>query len=86
MAVVGAMSRLYALCHESVINRTYAAVQSLADGLKKSSDPIEIAQYLKGATVETVMGPLSWNEKGDLEGFEFGVFTWNADGTSSDAK
>lgn len=32
------------------------------------------------------MGPLSWNEKGDLEGFEFGVFTWNADGTSSDAK
>ena len=65
---------------------TYAAVQSLADGLKKSSDPVEIANYLKGATVETVMGPLVWNEKGDLKGFEFGVFTWNADGTSSDAK
>lgn len=65
---------------------TYAAVQSLADGLKKSSDPAEIANYLKGTTVETVMGPLSWNEKGDLKGFEFGVFTWNADGTSTDAK
>lgn len=65
---------------------TYAAVQSLADGLKKSADPAEIASYLKGSTVETVMGPLSWNEKGDLKGFEFGVFTWNADGTSSAAK
>lgn len=65
---------------------TYAAVQSLAEGLKKSSDPTEMANYLKGATVETVMGPLTWNDKGDLKGFEFGVFTWNADGTSSDAK
>jgi len=65
---------------------TYAAVQALADGLNKTADPAEMANYLKGATVETVMGPLSWDEKGDLKGFEFGVFTWNADGTSSDAK
>lgn len=65
---------------------TYAAVQALADGLNHSDSPAEIAKYLKGAQVETVMGPLSWRENGDLKGFEFGVFTWNADGTSTDAK
>ena len=65
---------------------TYAALQSLEAGLNQSDDPAEIAKYLKGATVETVMGPLSWNEKGDLKGFEFGVFTWHANGTATDAK
>ncbi|MGL5366000.1 MAG: hypothetical protein ACRDAV_10520, partial [Plesiomonas shigelloides] len=25
----------------------------------------------------------TWDEKGDLKGFEFGVFEWHADGTSS---
>jgi hypothetical protein len=28
------------------------------------------------------MGPLSWDEKGDLKGFEFGVFDWHANGTA----
>ena len=65
---------------------TYAALQSLAAGLNKSEDPAEIATYLKGATVDTVMGPLSWDQKGDLKGFEFGVFTWHANGTATDAK
>jgi branched-chain amino acid transport system substrate-binding protein len=33
-----------------------------------------------------VIGPLNWDEKGDLKGFEFGVFQWHADGSSSAAK
>ncbi|AFJ45322.1 branched-chain amino acid ABC transporter substrate-binding protein [Shimwellia blattae] len=67
---------------------TYAALQSLAAGLEKAPDqqPEAVAKYLKGTSVDTVMGPLSWNDKGDLKGFEFGVFTWNANGTSSEAK
>lgn len=68
---------------------TYAALQSLATGMErsKSDDPEEIAKNLKtGAPVPTVMGNLSWDEKGDLKGFEFGVFTWHADGTSSAVK
>ncbi|MGM3315194.1 hypothetical protein ACS136_28830, partial [Enterobacter hormaechei subsp. steigerwaltii] len=28
----------------------------------------------------------SWDEKGDLQGFEFGVFDWHANGTATDAK
>lgn len=63
---------------------TYAALQSLEAGLNQSEDPAEIAKYLKGHSVETVMGPLSWDEKGDLKGFEFGVFNWHANGTATD--
>lgn len=56
-------------------------------GLNQSADPAEIAKYLKANSVETVMGDaLSWDEKGDLKGFEFGVFTRHADGTATDAK
>ena len=65
---------------------TYAALQSLQAGLNQSDDPAEIAKYLKANSVETVMGPLSWDEKGDLKGFEFGVFDWHANGTATDAK
>jgi branched-chain amino acid transport system substrate-binding protein len=65
---------------------TYAAMQALTAGLKLSEDPDKIVKYLKANTVDTVMGPLAWNEKGDLKGFEFGVFTWHANGTASDAK
>ena len=65
---------------------TYAALQSLQAGLNQSADPAEIATWLKANTVETVMGPLSWDTKGDLKGFEFGVFDWHANGTATDAK
>ena len=59
---------------------TYAALQSLQAGLNQSDDPAEIAKYLKANSVDTVMGPLTWDEKGDLKGFEFGVFDWHANG------
>ena len=61
---------------------TYAALQSLQAGLNQSDDPAEIAKYLKANSVDTVMGPLTWDEKGDLKGFEFGVFDWHANGTA----
>ncbi|WP_148677752.1 branched chain amino acid ABC transporter substrate-binding protein LivJ [Klebsiella sp. RIT-PI-d] len=65
---------------------TYAALQSLQAGLNQSDEPEEIAKYLKANKVDTVMGPLSWDAKGDLKGFEFGVFDWHANGTATDAK
>ena len=67
-------------------HRIYAALQSLQAGLNQSDDPAEIAKYLKANSVDTVMGPLTWDEKGDLKGFEFGVFDWHANGTATDAK
>lgn len=68
---------------------TYAALQSLVAGMErsKSDEPEEIAKNLKsGAPVPTVMGDLSWDEKGDLKGFEFGVFEWHKDGSSTAVK
>jgi branched-chain amino acid transport system substrate-binding protein len=66
---------------------TYAAVQSLANGMESAGmDPVAIVKNLKSKTVDTVMGPLSWDQKGDLKGFEFGVFKWHADGTSTPVK
>ena len=68
---------------------TYAALQSLAAGMErsKSEEPADIAKNLKeGQPVPTVMGDLSWDKKGDLKGFEFGVFKWHADGTSTAVK
>ncbi|MGL5310670.1 MAG: ABC transporter substrate-binding protein, partial [Plesiomonas shigelloides] len=64
---------------------TYAAMQAISEGIKRagSTEPEAVAKALRSAPVNTVMGPLTWDEKGDLKGFEFGVFEWHADGTSS---
>lgn len=53
----------------------------------KSVEPADIAKNLReGAAMPTVMGDLSWDAKGDLKGFEFGIFKWHADGSSSVVK
>ncbi len=55
---------------------TYAALQSLTTAMERtgSKEPADLANDLKtGKPVETVMGPLSWDDKGDLKGFEFGI-------------
>jgi branched-chain amino acid transport system substrate-binding protein len=67
---------------------TYAAVQSLATALERtgSEEPADLIKDLKANGAKTVIGPLNWDEKGDLKGFDFGVFQWHADGSSSVAK
>lgn len=52
----------------------------------KSEEPADIIKNLKSQPVDTVMGPLSWDDKGDLKGFEFGIFEWHADGSSTSVK
>ncbi|MGL3818620.1 high-affinity branched-chain amino acid ABC transporter substrate-binding protein LivK [Klebsiella pneumoniae] len=67
---------------------TYAAVQSLTQAMDRtgSQQPLDLINDLKAHGAKTVIGPLTWDEKGDLKGFEFGVFQWHADGSSSAAK
>lgn len=67
---------------------TYAALQSLTTAMTRtgSDAPEKLVADLKANPVDTVMGPLSWDAKGDLKGFEFGVFEWHKDGTSSAVK
>ena len=67
---------------------TYAAGQSLATALERtgSDEPLALVKDLKANGANTVIGPLNWDEKGDLKGFDFGVFQWHADGSSTAAK
>ena len=67
---------------------TYAAVQSLAQAMERSgsNEPLALVKDLKANGAKTVIGPLNWDEKGDLKGFDFGVFQWHADGSSTVAQ
>ncbi|GAA5234357.1 branched-chain amino acid ABC transporter substrate-binding protein [Verticiella sediminum] len=66
----------------------YTAAQVLVDAMKgaKSKDPEEVAKYLHANTFDTPIGPVSFNEQGDLEKFEFDVFEWSSDGTKKSVK
>ncbi len=67
---------------------TYAAIQGLTTAMERtgSVEPEDLVKDLKANPVETVMGTLSWQPNGDLKGFEFGVFEWHKDGTSTSVK
>jgi len=62
-----------------------AAVQAMVDVMRRvgTDDASKVAEGLRGNTIDTAMGPLTWDEKGDLVGFEFGIYEWHADGTGS---
>ena len=66
---------------------TYAAVQAVAAAIKnttkKSTDKIsglKMARWLKGNSVDTVLGRKSWNKKGDLTSVNYVIYKWNSKG------
>ncbi|OZI74930.1 branched-chain amino acid ABC transporter substrate-binding protein [Bordetella genomosp. 12] len=63
----------------------YAATQAIADGIKAagSTDPAKVAKYMHANSFETPIGKTAWNKQGDLNNFEFEVFTWHKDGSKS---
>jgi len=66
---------------------SFAAVEALTQAIEQagSDDPKKAAQVLRNATIDTAIGPLSWDENGDLNGFAFGVYRWHQDGTGTPA-
>ncbi|RKF20166.1 high-affinity branched-chain amino acid ABC transporter substrate-binding protein [Alginatibacterium sediminis] len=61
-----------------------AAVQTMAYFIEQHGvDPTKVADAMRGGSAQTAMGQLDWDEKGDLIGFEFGVYKWHADGTGT---
>ncbi|MCZ2291021.1 MAG: high-affinity branched-chain amino acid ABC transporter substrate-binding protein [Burkholderiales bacterium] len=63
---------------------SFAAAQSLVAAIKAvGDDPAKVADYLHKSTVDTVIGPISWNKQGDLNSFQFDVFTWHKDGSKT---
>jgi len=63
----------------------YTATQVIADGIKGagSDDPTKVAKYLHANSFDTPIGKVSWNKQGDLNNFEFDVFTWHKDGSKT---
>ena len=64
---------------------SYAAVQVIKQAAEqaKSLDPKKVAETIhSGATFDTVLGPLSYDAKGDRKDADFVVFIWKkaADG------
>jgi len=63
----------------------YAATKVIADAIKGAgtTDPTKVAEYLHANSFQTPIGKTSWNKQGDLNDFDFQVFTWHADGSKS---
>jgi len=66
----------------------YAAVQVIAEGIEKagSADTEKVAEALRSNTFDTPTGELAFDEKGDLQDFNFVVYEWHQDGTKTEAK
>lgn len=66
----------------------YAATQVIAEGIQgaKSTDPETVLKFMRANTFDTPIGKVSWNKQGDLNAFEFQVFTWHKDGSKTPAK
>ncbi|MFO7704856.1 MAG: branched-chain amino acid ABC transporter substrate-binding protein [Halopseudomonas sp.] len=63
----------------------YAAVQIIADGIKLAgdTDTAKVAAALRSNEFDTPTGMLSFDEKGDLQDFNFVVYQWHADATKT---
>ena len=58
---------------------TYAAIQAWADGVKKagSTDPKKVAAAMHdNFTAETVLGPISFDKKGDVKVSDYVFYVW----------
>lgn len=55
---------------------TYAAFQAIAEGAKraKSLDPTKVEEALKQNSLPTVLGPVSFDAKGDVKDFKFRMY------------
>jgi branched-chain amino acid transport system substrate-binding protein len=64
---------------------TYAAIQAFVDAAKKagSTDPEEVAAALREGSYDTVLGPIAFNEKGDVKDPKYVMYSWH-DGNYSE--
>ncbi|MDX1757001.1 MAG: branched-chain amino acid ABC transporter substrate-binding protein [Marinobacter sp.] len=64
---------------------SYAAVQLVAEGIEQadSSDPFDVAEALRSGSFDTPIGTVQYDDKGDLQSFEFVVYEWHSDGSKT---
>ncbi len=60
----------------------YAAVQAIALAIKQtgSRDVNKLQSWLHSNKVDSVIGQLEWDSKGDLKNYPFIIYQWNDDG------
>lgn len=58
---------------------TYATLQIINKAMEAtdSTDGDKLSQWLKSNTVETILGPKSWDNKGDLKTTDFVMYYWD---------
>ena len=59
---------------------SYAVIQAIAEGVKRagSDDPMKVAKALKdGKPVETVLGPITFDQKGDIKDPRYDINRWH---------
>ena len=61
---------------------TYAAMQiwSQAAAKAKTTDAKKVAETIKGAKWDTVLGPISYDKKGDITTVDYVFYKWSKDG------
>ncbi len=67
---------------------SYATLQAVTEAMKatKSTDGATLAKWLKGHTVNTVMGPKAWDAKGDLKVSDYVMYQWDDKGGYAELK
>ncbi len=67
---------------EGYVLYTYAAFQAWAQAAAKAgtTDPQKVAATLRGGTWDTVLGPLTYDKKGDITSGGWAVYRWDKDG------
>ena len=71
---------------EGYVLYTYASIQIWAEAVKKTgtTDPKKVAAALKsGGPWPSVLGPVSFDKKGDVMGGGYAMYIWGADGNYS---
>jgi len=60
---------------------SYAVVQAMVEGMKRANgadDPVAIAKALRsGQSFQTALGPISFDEKGDIREARYEVYVWH---------
>src|SRR5262249_9006478 len=64
---------------EGYVLYTYAAIQVWAEAAKKAgtTDPKKVAQTLHTGTWNTVLGPISYDSKGDVKVSDYVFYIWH---------
>jgi branched-chain amino acid transport system substrate-binding protein len=65
---------------------TYAAIQVWAQAVTKAktTDPKKVAAIIKAGKWNTVLGPLSYDKKGDITKIDYVFYRWSKDGKYSE--